>query len=89
MELNQVVFRVLDTTLEIYKWVVIASALLSFVNPDRNNPLVKVLTNLTEPVYKKVRSLVPTIYYNIDFAPLIVLLIIYILQNLASSLLLR
>lgn len=80
-DINMVVFRLLDTALELYKWVVIASALISFVNPDRRNPVVKLLRNLTEPVYSVIRSVVPTVYHNIDFAPLIVLLVIYFLQN--------
>lgn len=80
-DINTVVFRLLDTALELYKWIVIVSALLSFVNPDRRNPVVKLLRNLTEPVYSAIRSVIPTVYHNIDFAPLIVLLVIYLLQN--------
>lgn len=80
-DINTMVFRLLDTILEIYKWIIIISALLSFVNPDRKNPVIKFLRNLTEPVYSTIRSLVPTTYYNIDFAPLIVILVIHLLQS--------
>lgn len=88
-EIKVVVFNILNTTLDIYKWIVIISAFISFVNPDRRNPIVKILNSLTEPVYKKIRSVIPTIYYNIDFAPLVVLFIIYVLQAFVLPLLLR
>lgn len=75
-----VVFNLLNTTLEIYKWIVIISSVISFINPDPYNPIVKILRNLTEPVYKNIRKMLPTVYYNIDFAPFLVLIIIYIFQ---------
>lgn len=88
-EPNVVVFNILNTTLEVYKWVVIISTLLSFVNPDRKNPVVRTLTKLTEPVYRAIRSVFPTTYGGLDFAPLIVLAVIYILQNFILNLLLN
>ncbi|MEJ5172155.1 MAG: YggT family protein [Hydrogenothermaceae bacterium] len=81
-ELKVAVFNLLNTVLEIYKWIVIVSALISFVNPDPYNPVVKILRNLTEPVYRRIRQLIPTVYYSIDFAPFIVVLVIYIIQRL-------
>ncbi|MCX7760935.1 MAG: YggT family protein [Hydrogenothermaceae bacterium] len=86
-ELKVAVFNFLNTVLEIYKWIVIVSALISFVNPDPYNPVVKILRNLTEPVYRRIRQLIPTVYYNIDFAPFIVILFIYITQKLLYILL--
>jgi len=61
-------------------WVVIISALISWVNPDPYNPIVKFLRNATEPVYRKIRKYVPTDFGGIDIAPLIVILIIVFLQ---------
>lgn len=75
------VSHTLDIALEIYKWIVIISALLSFVNPDPYNPIVKFLRSSTEPVYKFVRKYIPTVVYNVDFAPFIVILLIIFLQR--------
>lgn len=75
-----VVFNLVNTTLEIYKWIVILSSILSFINLEYSNPIAVLLRNLTEPVYKRIRMLVPTVYGNIDFAALIVLILIYIFQ---------
>lgn len=71
----------LDIALEIYKWMVIVSALISFVNPDPYNPIVRFLRSATEPVYRKIRKFVPTVVYNVDFAPFIVILLIIFLQK--------
>nr|WP_245960362.1 YggT family protein [Hydrogenothermus marinus] len=70
----------MDIALTLYMWIVIISALLTWVNPDPHNPIVKFLRNATEPVYKKIRKFIPTYFGGIDIAPLIVILIIIFLQ---------
>jgi YggT family protein len=72
---------VLDIVLTIYMWIVIISALISWVNPDPYNPIVRFLYSVTEPVFATVRRLLPFPYMGIDFSPLIVLLIIIFLQQ--------
>ena len=74
--------KVLDTILWLYLVVVIVSALLSWVNPDPYNPIVRILRNLTEPVFYRVRRLLPfTNIGGIDFTPVLVILVIYFLRN--------
>jgi YggT family protein len=72
--------RVLEIILEIYMWVIIIRALISWVNPDPYNPIVQVLTKMTEPVLRPIRKLVPPYKVGIDFSPLIAVLIIIFLQ---------
>ncbi|MCX7739343.1 MAG: YggT family protein [Hydrogenothermaceae bacterium] len=81
IEIKWAVFNLLNTALEIYKWILILSALISFVNPDPYNPVIKFLRSVTEPVYRRIRSVVPTVYYNVDFAPMMVILLIYFVQT--------
>jgi len=71
---------VVDLVLTLYMWIVIVSAVLSWINPDPYNPIVRTIRNLTEPVYSKIRRIIPTVYGNIDFAPFIVVLIIIFLR---------
>lgn len=71
---------VLDTVLTIYMYVIIARAILSWVNPDPYNPIVRFLYRATEPVLSRVRRLVPPMG-GLDLAPLIVLLAIFFLQK--------
>ena len=72
--------RVLDIVLEIYMWVIIIRALISWVNPDPYNPIVQVLTRMTDPVLRPIRKLVPPHKVGIDLSPLIATLIIIFLQ---------
>ena len=72
--------KVLGVVLNIYMWVIIIRALLSWVNPDPYNPIVQFLTRITEPVLRPLRKLVPTHRLGIDLSPLIAILIIYFLE---------
>jgi YggT family protein len=72
--------RVIEVVLTIYTWVIIAQAVLSWVNPDPYNPIVRFLYRVTEPVLAPIRRLLPTRGMGIDFSPLIAILVIYFLQ---------
>jgi YggT family protein len=72
--------KVLNIVLELYMWVIIIRALISWVNPDPYNPIVQILTRMTEPVLAPIRKLVPPYRLGIDFSPLIAILVIIFLQ---------
>ncbi len=74
------VAMILNTVLNLYWWVVVASAVLSWVNPDPYNTIVRFLRGATEPVYYRLRRVLPINMGGIDFTPLIVLLAITFLQ---------
>ncbi|HTP42156.1 MAG TPA: YggT family protein [Nitrospiria bacterium] len=71
---------VLDLALWAYMWVLVARAVISWVNPDPYNPIVQALYKLTEPVLNPVRRLMGGYGLGIDLSPMIVILIIYFLQ---------
>ena len=73
--------QILDLALNIYMWVIIARALLTWVNPDPYNPIVRFLYNVNEPVLGWVRRRVPVVFGGLDLAPLLVLLGIVFLQR--------
>ena len=75
------VANILHIVLNLYMWVVIARALLSWVNPDPYNPIVRFLYNATEPVLYAIRKRVPIFFGGIDFSPMIVFLGIYFLDS--------
>jgi len=62
-----------------YMWVIIIRALISWVNPDPGNPIVRVLYQVTEPVLRPIRRRLPMT--GIDFSPIIVILAIMFLQR--------
>ncbi len=70
---------VLDTVLWLYMWVIIARALISWVNPDPWNPIVQFLERATEPVLSPIRRWVGW-RMGIDLSPIIAILVITFLQ---------
>jgi YggT family protein len=78
---------ILHTVINIYIWVVIIAALITFVRPDPYNPIVQILFRLTNPVYAFIRKLVPTLIGGIDLAPLIVILALQFIDLFAVKLL--
>jgi len=73
--------KILDVVLSIYMWLIIARAILSWVNPDPYNAIVRFLYRVTEPVLYKIRSIIPSYGMGIDFSPMVVFLIIIFLRS--------
>jgi len=65
---------VLDVVLWLYMWIVIARAVISWVNPDPYNPIVRTLYAVTEPVLSRLRRKLPLFAGSIDFSPIVVIL---------------
>ena len=70
---------VLNLVLTLYLWIIIGRALLSWVNPDPRNPIVRFLHNATEPILYPVRRILPYMG-GVDLSPLVVIAGIYFLQ---------
>lgn len=77
--LNAVAY-ILKIVLNIYMWIIIGRALISWVNPDPYNPIVRFLYKATEPLLYRVRRVLP-VMGGLDLSPLVVLLAIMFLQN--------
>ena len=57
------------------------AVLLTWVNPDPNNGIVRFLRNVTEPVFYQIRRRMPFVVVSgIDLSPMVVILLIYVLQ---------
>ncbi len=69
---------ILSAILDIYFWIILIRALLSWVNPDPFNPIVQFLEKVTEPVLAPIRRIIPPM--GIDFSPLIAALAIYFIK---------
>ncbi|MBX6422976.1 YggT family protein [Thermosulfurimonas sp. F29] len=72
--------KVIDLVLNLYLWIIIIRALISWVNPDPFNPIVRFLYQITEPVLWRVRRFLPPLG-GLDLSPLIVILAIVFLQQ--------
>jgi YggT family protein len=80
------VFNIISILLQAYMWIIIIKALVSWVNPDPYNPIIRFLNDITEPVLRKVRAVIPIGNIGIDLSPIIVIFAIYILQMLLAYL---
>jgi len=72
---------ILHYVLTIYMWVIVARAIISWVNPDPYNPIVRFLYQTTEPVLYRVRRMLPMPMTGLDFSPIVVFIIILFLEN--------
>ncbi len=75
--------QILDIILKIYTWIIIIAALISWVNPDPYNPIVRFLYSVTEPVLRHVRRFFRPILggIGIDISPMIVIFIILFIRR--------
>jgi YggT family protein len=79
--------QLVSTLLNLYMWVVIISALLSWVNPDPYNPIVRFLRNCTDPVYARIRRMFPFVVIGgMDLSPVVVIVAVQILGALLDRL---
>jgi YggT family protein len=74
------VAKILHMLLIGYMWVIIIRALISWVNPDPYNQIVRTLFAVTEPVLSRLRRKLPLFAGSIDFSPIVVIIIIYFLD---------
>ena len=75
------VAKILDIALTLYMWIIIARAVVSWVNPDPYNPIIRFLNAVTEPVLYQIRRRIPISFGGIDFSPIIVILVIIFIQS--------
>ena len=81
--------KILNIGLSLYMWIVIGRAIISWVNPDPYNPIVKFLFAVTEPVLSFIRRKIPTNFGGIDFSPILVIVALYFLQDFLVKTLIR
>jgi len=75
------VAKILDIGLSLYMWIIIGRAVISWVNPDPYNPIVRFLNSVTEPVLYPIRRKLPIYFGGIDFSPILVIMAIIFLQT--------
>lgn len=73
--------KIIDFVLGAYIWIIIGRAIISWVNPDPYNPIVRFLYDVTEPVLTRIRRFIPAFAGGIDFTPMILILAIIFLQS--------
>lgn len=81
-------FQLLDLILTVYIWLIIARAIISWINPSPYHPVVRFLYRVTEPILSPLRKVIPPIA-GLDITPLIIIFFIYFLQNFLRKLMVQ
>lgn len=81
--------KVISMLLSVYTYIILGAVIISWVNPDPYNPIVRFLRQVTEPVFSRVRRVLPGFFFRtgLDFTPLIVLVLIVVLDQLVVGML--
>lgn len=79
--------RLIDLVFTLYIFIVVARALVSWVSPDPYNPIVRFLHNATDPVLYRMRRILPFSTGSMDFTPMILIFLLYMVQNFLVNML--
>jgi YggT family protein len=85
---NQLIGWTLETISQLlffYSWIVIIAVLLTWIEPNPYNPVVRFLYSVTEPVFDFVREHIPTVFGGLDLSPIVVLLAIEFLRRVVVT----
>jgi YggT family protein len=75
------VLSAINGLLTLYFWVVIVAALMTWIEPNPDNPIVRFLYSVTEPLFDWIREHIPVMFGGIDFSPVVVLFAIGLVQQ--------
>ena len=68
-----------DGLLTIYKYILLASVIISWVNADPYNPIVNFIYRVTDPLLRRIRRYMPDTGM-LDLSPLVAFALIYVVQ---------
>jgi YggT family protein len=89
-------FQIVDLLLSVVMWIIVVQAILSWLvafnvvntHNDFVRQMLYSLDRITEPLYRPIRRILPD-FGALDFSPMVVLLLIYILRNIVLPGLMR
>ena len=81
--------NIVNMALTLYMWVLIIRAVISWVNPDPYNPIVRFLHSITDPLLYRVRRILPVSFGGLDISPIVVIVAIIFLQSFVIKTLLQ
>jgi YggT family protein len=85
-------FQIVDVLLQVLMWIIVIQAILSWLvafnvintHNDFVRSFLNALDRLTRPLYRPIRKILPD-FGGIDFSPIVVILLIYVLRILLSG----
>jgi YggT family protein len=84
--MNTFIYWFIDVLFNVLQFAIVLRALMSWFNPSGDNPIVRFLDEITEPILAPLRRIVPRIGM-VDITPLVAILLLSVIQNVVFSLL--
>ncbi|MFO1518575.1 MAG: YggT family protein [bacterium] len=81
--------KILSLLVNIYTFIIAGAVIISWVNADPYNPIVRFLRQATEPIFWRVRRILPQFLFRtgLDFTPIVVLILLILIENVVVNLL--
>jgi YggT family protein len=70
----------IDSLLKLYSWVVIIAVLMTWIEPNPYNPVVRFIYSITEPVFEWIREHLPVVIGGLDLSPIVVFFVIGLIR---------
>lgn len=70
-----------NEVIRVYGYIILARVLLSWVEPNPYNPIVRIMYNVTEPVLRPLRIIIRTGAMGIDLSPIIAFFLLELLRR--------
>ena len=77
--------QVVDLVFNLYIFIIIGRAIVSWVNADPYNPIVRFLHSATDPVFYRVRRVLPLVFGGFDLTPIFLLIVLTFLQRVSTA----
>ena len=77
--------QVVDLVFNLYIFIIIGRAIVSWVNADPHNPIVRFLHSATDPVFYRVRRVLPMVFGGFDLTPIFLLIVLTFLQRVSTA----
>jgi len=74
------VAKLISYALSAYIWIVIGRAVISWINADPYNPIVRFVVQVTEPLLYRIRRVLP-VMGGLDLSPMVLILAVVFLQS--------
>lgn len=83
--MDDLILRLVEIFVTLLIAAIFLRAIISWVNPDPYNPLVRLLSEITEPILAPLRRVMPRIGM-IDITPMIAIFILIVIRQVVAGL---
>ncbi len=74
-------FGAIDSILQLYIYVVIIAVVMTWIEPNPYNPIVRFIYSITEPLFDWVREHLPVVLGGLDLSPIVVFFAIGLIRQ--------